>query len=72
MTEYINVNNAERRIKICPKCKERDRYKENSYCLPCTNEYMKERRKDPGLRKKATEYKRLYRERKKNGTSNNR
>ena len=65
MTEYINVNNAEREVKICPKCKERERYKENSYCLPCTNEYMKERRKDPELKKKATEYKREYRLRKK-------
>ena len=59
--EYINVNNEDRKVRICPRCKERERYKENSYCLPCTNEYMKERRKDPELRKKATEYKREYR-----------
>jgi hypothetical protein len=62
-------NRARKRNPICPKCKERKKYKFGSYCLPCHLEYMKERRKNnPEIRAKETQYKRDYRKRLKEGT----
>ena len=69
VTHQINCQNRRvRRNPICPKCGIRKKYKSGSYCLPCHLEYMKERRKNPEIRKKETEYKRAYRQRLKDGT----
>jgi len=61
-------NRARKRNPICPRCKERPKYGWYAYCLPCFNEYQKERRKNnPEIRKKETIYKREYRKRLKEG-----
>lgn len=70
VTHQENLQNrARKRNPICPKCKEREKYGWYAYCLPCFNEYQKERRKgNPEIRAKETQYKRDYRKRLKEGT----
>ena len=50
----------------CPKC-DKPKFGKYPYCKEHYNEYMRDYRKDPEVRKKATEYKREYRARKKSG-----
>lgn len=68
--EYINTGMKWRVEPPCPKCggqKERT----NPYCPACTRAYWKERRKNPEVRKKETEYMREYRKLKKDQKCSN-
>lgn len=70
VTHQENLQNRKRkRNPICSKCGVNKKHKWYSYCLPCFNDYQRERRKNnPEIRKKETEYKREYRKRLKEGT----
>lgn len=69
VTHQENMQNrARKRNPICPKCGKNEKYGWYAYCLPCFNEYQKERRKNnPEIRKRETQYKRDYRQRLKDG-----
>ena len=64
--EYINTGTKERKEPPCPKCGD-EKERINSYCPECTRAYWKQRRKNPEVRKKETEYMREYRKQKKEG-----
>lgn len=66
--EVFTQRQSRRGDNLCPKCRERERYGQQSYCNPCRAADTRRRRKEnPEQTKRETEQKRLYRMRLKKG-----